>query len=45
MAGDVAAGSSKAFNDACLDWIDPTTRHNDGNRLGRVLGTFFGCCA
>jgi hypothetical protein len=23
---------------ACLNRIDPTTRHNDGNRLGRILG-------
>ena len=30
-------GSGKAFNEACLDRIKPTTRHNDGNRLGRIL--------
>src|SRR5262249_51966815 len=23
---------------ACYDWIDPTTRHNNGNRLGCILG-------
>ena len=31
-------GSGKAFNEACLDRIAPTARHNDGNRLGRILG-------
>ena len=36
--GDVAAGTGKAFNYACLDRIGPTARHNDGNRLGRILG-------
>src|SRR5882724_11037366 len=28
----------KTFNQACLDRIEPLARHNDGNRLGRVLG-------
>src|SRR5262245_2585727 len=28
----------KAFNKARLDRIDPSARHNDGNRLGRILG-------
>jgi hypothetical protein len=37
-AGDVAAGTGKAFNYASLDRIGPTARHNDGNRLGRALG-------
>src|SRR5262249_30181988 len=35
-AGDVAAGSSKAFNYACLDRIKPLAHHNDGNGLGRL---------
>src|SRR5439155_19339303 len=37
-AGDVAAGTGKAFNQACLDRIGPSAGHNDGNRLGRILG-------
>src|SRR5215475_5696012 len=37
-AGDVAAGTGKAFNKTCLDGIEPTARHNDGNRLGRIRG-------
>src|SRR6266536_2455519 len=28
----------KAFNQACLDRIGPKPRHNDRNRLGRILG-------
>src|SRR5215813_11801516 len=35
-AGDVAAGTGQAFNMALLDRIEPTARHNDGNRLGRI---------
>ena len=27
-----------AFNNACLDRIGPSARHNDGNRLGRIHG-------
>ena len=37
-AGDVAAGTGKAFNQACRDRIGPKAHHNDGNRLGRILG-------
>ena len=28
----------KAFNKTCLDRIRPGARHNDGNRLGSILG-------
>src|SRR5688572_11565206 len=35
---DVATGTGKAFNYARLDWIDPATCHNEGNRLGRIHG-------
>ena len=28
----------KAVNQACLDRIGPGAHHNDGNRLGRILG-------
>src|SRR5881628_2644387 len=28
----------KAFNQACLDRIGPSAHHNDGNRLGCILG-------
>ena len=38
MPGDIAAGTGKAFNQACLDRIEPSAHHNDGNRLGRILG-------
>ena len=31
-AGDVAAGTGKAFNEARRDRIDPAAYHNDGNR-------------
>src|SRR5687767_7954039 len=34
---DVAAGTGKAFNQTCLDRIGAGTRHNYGNRLGRIL--------
>ena len=37
-AGDFAAGTGEAFNQACLDRIGPHARHNNGNRLGRILG-------
>ena len=37
-AGNVAAGTGKAFNKPCLDRIKPLTHHNDGNRLSRILG-------
>jgi hypothetical protein len=36
-AGDVAAGTGKAFNDACFDRVDPFAHHNNGNRLGPFL--------
>ena len=28
----------KGINEACLDRIEPTARHNNGNRLGRIHG-------
>ena len=31
-------GLGKAFNQAGLDRIGAQARHNDGNRLGRILG-------
>ena len=37
-AGDVAAGTGKAFDEACLYRIGPPARQNDGNRLGRIHG-------
>src|SRR5262249_23694818 len=36
-AGDVAAGTGQAFNMALLHRVEPRARHNDGNRLGRIL--------
>jgi hypothetical protein len=36
-AGDVAAGTSKAINQAIVDRIGPSAHHNDGNRLGRIF--------
>ena len=35
---DVPAGTGKAFNEAYLDRIGLSAHHNDGNRLGRILG-------
>src|SRR5262249_37671721 len=37
-ASEVAAGTGKALNQACPDRVDPNTRHNDGNCLGRIHG-------
>ena len=31
-------GWGKGFNEGCRDRIDPSAHHNDGNRLGRILG-------
>ena len=36
--GDVAAGTGKIFNEACFNRIGPHANHNDGNRLGCILG-------
>jgi hypothetical protein len=36
-AGDVAAGTGKAFSQAQLNRICRKARHNNGNRLGRIL--------
>src|SRR5262249_26483353 len=35
---DVAAGTGKAFNQACFDRVVSNARHDDRNRLGRILG-------
>ena len=34
----VSTGTGEAFNQACLNRIGPAARHDDGNRLRRVLG-------
>jgi hypothetical protein len=37
-SANTAAGTGKAFNEACLDRIRRGARHHDGDRLGRILG-------
>src|SRR5262249_42036692 len=38
-AGHISAGMGKTLNKAGLDRIGPSSRHDDGNRLGRILCT------
>src|SRR5262249_50723386 len=37
-AGHISAWTCEAFNETCLDRIEPSTRHYDGNSFGRILG-------
>src|SRR5918996_2891380 len=43
QAGDIPARTSETFNEARLDRIGALTRHNYGDRLGRIHGRLDYC--